>query len=130
MAWLIGHCCPSSARAAETRADIDTDLLIVGGTESGVAAAIQAARAGVKSIVLVNDIEWLGGQFTAEGLCAIDENRGRKGTNETPFPRSGLFKELLDRIEPYNLSTFGESAPRQHGGGQHLLAEGDREGLS
>ncbi len=35
---------------------IDADLLIVGGGESGCAAAVQAARMGVKRIVLVNDI--------------------------------------------------------------------------
>ncbi len=34
---------------------IKADLLIVGGDESGCAAAVQAARLGVKDIVLVND---------------------------------------------------------------------------
>jgi len=38
-------------------------LLIVGGDESGCAAAVQAARLGVPRIVLVNDIEWLDGLF-------------------------------------------------------------------
>ncbi len=52
---------------------VETDLLVVGGSESAVAAAVQAARLGVKSIALVDDIDWLGGQFTAEGLCAVDE---------------------------------------------------------
>ena len=66
---------------------------------------------GVPSITIVNDIEWLGGQFTAESLAAIDENRGRSGTNDTPFPRSGLFKELLDRIEAFNKKTYGEARP-------------------
>ena len=90
---------------------IEADLMIVGGTESGVAAAIQAARQGVRSIVLVNDIDWLGGQFTAEALGAIDENRAKSGTNETPFPRSGLFKELLDRIETHNAAKYGQPRP-------------------
>ena len=70
---------------------LETDLLIVGGTESGCAAAIQAARMGVKSITLVNDIEWLGGQFSAEALVAIDENRGPQGYGHgVPFPRASL----------------------------------------
>jgi hypothetical protein len=87
------------------------DLLIVGGTESGCAAAVQAARMGVKSILLVNDIDWLGGQFTAEALGAIDENRARSGTNEIPFPRSGLFQEITARIEADNRRTYGHPRP-------------------
>ena len=53
--------------------DLDADLLIVGGNESACAAAVQAARLGVKKIVLVNDIDWLGGQFSAEGVGCPDE---------------------------------------------------------
>lgn len=91
---------------------IDTDLLIVGGTESGCAAAVQAARLGVKSITLVNDIDWLGGQFSAEALVAIDENRGPEGYGHgVPFPRSGMFKEVIDRIEAHNLATYGKARP-------------------
>ena len=52
---------------------IEADLLVVGGSESACAAAIQAARAVVKKIVLVNDIDWLGGQFSAEGVGCPDE---------------------------------------------------------
>lgn len=53
-----------SLLTAET---IQTDLLIVGGTESGWAAAIQAARMGLKSITVVHDGPWLGGQYTEPG---------------------------------------------------------------
>ncbi len=98
-----------------TRAEtitLEVDLLIVGGTESGCAAAVQAARMGVERIVLVNDIEWLGGQFSAEALVAIDENRGPDGYDQTvPFSRSGLFKEVIDRIEAINLETLGVARP-------------------
>ena len=61
------------AGSVSVRADDvgEADLLIVGGTESGCAAAVQAARMGVKKIILVNDIEWLGGQFSAEALMAM-----------------------------------------------------------
>ncbi len=95
--------------AAHSSDDLHADLLVVGGTESGCAAAVQAARMGVGSIVLVNDIEWLGGQFTAESLVAIDENRGP--VNRFPFPRSGLFKEVMDRIEADNLERYGAARP-------------------
>jgi hypothetical protein len=88
------------------------DLLIIGGTESGCAAAIQAARMGVKSIAIVNDTEWLGGQFSSEALASIDENRGPDGYGHgVPFPRNGLFKETIERIEAINEVTYGEPRP-------------------
>src|SRR5688572_29221757 len=79
----------TSRAPAET---IDTDLLIVGGNESACAAAVQAARLGVKRIVLVNDIDWLGGQFSAEGVGCPDEWTLVRG-KRVNFPRSGLFLE-------------------------------------
>ena len=101
----------NSTTMAETES-IQADILIVGGTESGCAAAVQAARMGVRRIVLVNDIDWLGGQFSAEGLLAIDENRGPAGYDQTvPFPRSGLFKDVIDRIETINLKKYGRARP-------------------
>ena len=96
---------------AEDRA-LTADILIVGGTESGCAAAVQAARMGVGRIVLVNDIEWLGGQFSAEALLAIDENRGPAGYDHTvPFPRNGMFREVIDRIEQLNREKYGRARP-------------------
>jgi len=103
MAGLFAVCVPAQGKLVEA------DLLVAGGTESGWAAAIQAARQGVERIVLVNDIEWLGGQFSAEAVGAIDENRGVD--NEVPFPRSGLFAELTGRIEQDNLRLYGHRRP-------------------
>lgn len=105
---LVLICCAMSPlRAEET---VETDLLVVGGSESAVAAAVQAARLGVKSVVLVNDIDWLGGQFTAEGLCAVDEWTIYKG-NKSIFPRSGMFLEIMDRIEADMTRKYGLSRP-------------------
>ena len=86
---------------------VTADLLVVGGTESGCAAAVQAARMGVQNIVLVNDIEWLGGQFSAEGLGAIDENRAHGYDGSVPIPRSGIFREVIDAIEQRNAELYG-----------------------
>lgn len=96
-----------------------TDLLIVGGTESGWAAAIQAARMGVPSITIIHDSEWLGGQFTEQALACVDENKGVGkvgwGVDWHPmkrsFHRSGLFKELMDRIEAFNKKKYGSKMP-------------------
>ena len=107
----------SSVIAEET--EINTDLLIVGATESGWAAAIQAARSGVKSITIVHDTQWYGGQFTEQALACVDENKGVGkvgwGVDWHPmkrsFHRSGLFKELMDKIEAQNTEKYGSPMP-------------------
>ena len=108
---------PASTIAAVD--DIQTDLLIVGGTESGWAAAMRAARLGVPLITIVHDGEWLGGQFTEQALACVDENKGVGqvgwGVDWHPmkrsFHRSGLFKELMDRIEAFNEQKYGSPMP-------------------
>ncbi len=89
---------------------IETDLLIVGGDESGCAAAVQAARLGLKRIVLTNDIEWLGGQFCTQGIGPIDEWTLVNG-KRTNFPRSGPFLEIVERIHAHNRLTYGIATP-------------------
>lgn len=101
----IMTCLCMQTRGAENV--VEADLLVVGGTESGCAAAVQAARMGVQSIVLVNDIEWLGGQFSAEGLGAIDENRSHGYDGTVPIPRSGIFRDVIDAIENKNAELYG-----------------------
>ncbi|MEQ1859220.1 MAG: FAD-dependent oxidoreductase [Chthoniobacteraceae bacterium] len=98
---------------------LKADLLIVGGTESGWAAAIQAARMGVKSIAIVHDGDWLGGQYTEQGLACVDENKGNGKVGWGPewhpmkrsFHRFGLFKELMERIEAFNTQNYGSPMP-------------------
>lgn len=91
-------------------ADLEADLLIVGGNESACAAAVQAARLGVKKIVLVNDIEWLGGQFSAEGVGCPDEWTAVNG-RRVNFPRSGIYSEVIQRIRAHNSQTYGIPSP-------------------
>ncbi|MCP4785079.1 MAG: FAD-dependent oxidoreductase [Fuerstiella sp.] len=109
-------CSAGSAPAVE---ELSTELLVVGGTESGWAAAIQAARLGVRSVTIVHDGDWLGGQFTEQALACVDENKGvgRVGWGvdwhpmKRSFHRSGLFKELMDHIEAFNTRKYGASMP-------------------
>ena len=104
------------AQGAERR---EADLLIVGATESGWAAAIQAARMGVEKINIVHDGEWYGGQYTEQALACVDENKGVGkvgwGVDWHPvkrsFHRSGLFKELMDGIETLNDEKYGSPMP-------------------
>ena len=51
---------------------IEADLLVAGGSEAAVAAAVQASRLGVGRVVLVNDIDRFGGQFSNEGVGPAD----------------------------------------------------------
>jgi hypothetical protein len=112
---------PLNAVAEETPPlrELESDLLIVGATESGWAAAIQAARMGTESIVIVHDGKWIGGQFTEQALACVDENKGVGlvgwGVDWHPmkrsFHRSGLFKELMDRIESQNTQNYGSPMP-------------------
>ncbi len=55
---------------------ITTEVLIVGGSIGSVAAAIQASRRGVKTI-LATEFTWLGGMLTSAGVCAPDGNELR-----------------------------------------------------
>lgn len=89
---------------------IEADLLVVGGTEAACAAAVHAARCGVKKIVVASDIEMLGGQFSAEGVGAIDEWTTYRG-KRVEFPRSGLFSEVLNSIRETNGRKYGVIRP-------------------
>src|SRR6202795_523555 len=85
--WLLWVNLASAAPQSRS-----VDILVIGGSESAVAAAVQAARQGVKKIALVRDTEWLGGQFSSEAVGAVDEYTFYRGRNVN-FPRSGIFLE-------------------------------------
>jgi hypothetical protein len=53
--------------------ELFTDVLVVGGGTGGTCAAIQAARRGVRTI-LVSEFPWLGGMLTSAGVAAPDGN--------------------------------------------------------
>jgi hypothetical protein len=69
------------ARDAVVRVDTDADavviecdVLVVGGGTGGTAAAWAAARLG-RSVHVIEETDWLGGQFTAQGVSALDEHQ-------------------------------------------------------
>ena len=53
--------------------DVDCEVLVVGGGTGGVAAALAAARRG-RSVCLVEETRWVGGQLTSQGVSALDEH--------------------------------------------------------
>lgn len=70
---------------------IATEVLIVGGGVGGTAAAVQAARCGVKT-VLVSEYDWLGGMLTNAGVCAPDGN-------ELAAWQTGLWGAYLQELQ-------------------------------
>ena len=54
--------------------EIDCDVLIAGAGMGGIGAALAVSRHG-QSICLLEETDWIGGQATAGGVPALDENK-------------------------------------------------------
>lgn len=67
---------------------VTTDVLVIGGGTSGVAAGIQAARMGARTII-AEETTWLGGMLSAAGVSATDGNH---------LLPSGIWGEFRDRV--------------------------------
>lgn len=67
---------------------LHTDVLVVGGGASGIAAGFQSARLGVPTII-AEETSWLGGMITAAGVSAFD------GNHHMP---SGLWAEFRTQL--------------------------------
>lgn len=67
------------------------DLVVAGGGTGGFAAAVQAARLGIKTCIF-EETDWLGGMFTAAGVTAFD------GGVKTGLS-GGIFGEVRKKLE-------------------------------
>ncbi len=76
---------------------LKTDVLVIGGGASGVAAGIQAARSNVKTLI-VEQGPWLGGSLTAGGNCIVEANRN--------LP-SGIWGEFRAHVRKFYKNTPG-----------------------
>ena len=56
-----------STTAAGIGSELDADVVIIGGGLGGVSAALSAARLGAR-VVLVEELDWLGGQLTSQAV--------------------------------------------------------------
>lgn len=65
---------PSSVASLSsvTSGELETDLVVIGGSLGGCAAALAAARNGLK-VILAEETDWLGGQLTSQAVPP-DEN--------------------------------------------------------
>lgn len=80
---------------------LQTDVLVIGGTTSGISAGLQSARLNVPTLI-VEESPWLGGMMTAAGVSATDGNH---------LLHSGIWNEFRDKL-------------RKHYGGEAALATG------
>ncbi len=84
---------PVSAQAIASVGQGAPDVLVVGGTPAGVAAAIAVARPGER-VTLVSATDDLGGVLTGAMMDQWDLNTAPDGT---PIER-GIFSEIYDRL--------------------------------
>jgi len=80
------------------------DVVVIGATPAGIAAAISAARLGHK-VAVVERTNHIGGMMTG-GLSATDR-RYRQASG-------GLFVEFLRRVERFYAQAYGENSPQHH----------------
>ena len=82
-------------------ADVQFDVVVVGGTPGGIAAALSAGRVGRK-VLLIESHKHIGGMSTS-GLGKSDvERRHLIG---------GLFQEFAERVKRRYLDRYGEDSP-------------------
>src|SRR5258708_6498895 len=74
---------------------VSCDILIAGAGPGGIAGAIEASKRGV-SVCMTEESDWIGGQITAGGVSALDENRFIEIAGGT---RS--YYEFRDRLRDY-----------------------------
>lgn len=80
-----------AASSCRTEQTTRVDVLIVGGSTSGISAGVQSARLGATTLI-AEPTEWLGGMLTAAGVTGIDGNIGM---------RAGLFGEFTEELEKH-----------------------------
>ncbi len=70
------------------------DVVVVGGGAGGCAAAIQAARLGMR-VAILEESDWIGGQMTGGAVSTMDDV-GRT--------RTGIYREFTERVRAHYAS--------------------------
>lgn len=82
------------------------DVLVIGGSLGGVAAALRAAAMGAQ-VCLLEETDWIGGQLTAQGVCTPDENRWIEAGGGTAAYRAFRARVRDHYASRYRLSEIG-----------------------
>ena len=85
----------------ENEKQLQTEVLVIGGTTGGTSAGIQSARLKARTLI-VEETTWLGGMITAAGVSATDGNHELS---------SGIWNEFREKL-------------RKHYGGAAALSTG------
>lgn len=96
-------------------ADTSCDVLIVGASLGGVAAALRAGAIGA-SVCLVEPSGWIGGQMTGQGVCTPDENQYVETVGSTASYRDFRRRVREFYRTTYRLSAEGAAMPRFNAG--------------
>ena len=91
-----------SAEAATAKASISCDVAVIGGSPSGIACAVRAAREGA-SVLLVNRHGHLGGMLSS-GLGVWD--------TQYEGSRSPIYNELRAALMEYYREAYGDDSPQ------------------
>ena len=75
---------------------IKTQVLVVGGSTGGIAAGLQSARSGAKTVI-IEQTNWLGGMLTAAGVSCTDGNDAFK---------SGIWQEFQTALKVHYQRQF------------------------
>lgn len=90
-------------------------IVVAGGGMGGVAAAIRAAQAGL-TVAIAEETDWLGGQMTAQGVSAPDENPWIETSGGTQ-----LYLELREELRGF----YRQFLKEKTGPAAELLNAGD-----
>ena len=90
--------------------DMQCDILIIGASLGGVAAALRAGATGAV-VCLVEPSGWVGGQMTGQGVCTPDENEHVETVGSTASYRD--FRQRVREFyrRTYRLSAAGAAMP-------------------
>jgi hypothetical protein len=75
--------------------EMRADVVVIGGSTGGCAAALAALRNGCR-VIMTEETDWIGGQFTAILLAAPDEHPWTES-----FGRTAAYAEFRNRVRDY-----------------------------
>jgi hypothetical protein len=83
---------------------VHCDVLVAGGGLGGIAAAIRASQGGAQ-VCITEETDWIGGQATAQGVSALDENCMVESSGATR-----MYQEWRQAIRKYYRELPGRSS--------------------